>query len=141
MPKVKLEFDGFNQLTSRLSKLGVDIKPVAERALIESHRIVTEKAASSVSKPNLPAGGKYSSGNTQRSLKRNAEINWTGTEGSVSVGFDISHGGLPSIFMIYGTPRYMKNQQMYDAFYSKRTQNEVISLQQRIYYDEIRKFD
>lgn len=141
MGKLKLDFDGMDKVINRLSKLEKDIKPVTEKALRESHKIVTEKAAESVLRSNLPAHGKFSHGDTARSLRKDAEILWNGSQATVHVGFDISNGGLPSIFMMYGTPRYMKNQKMYNAFYSKRTLDEIKELQARIFYEELRKFD
>jgi hypothetical protein len=51
----------------------------------------------------------------------------------VSVGFDISHGGLPTIFMMYGTPSYMKNQLLYDAIYGDQTIGEVRRVQKEIF--------
>lgn len=133
MSKMKLDFDGFSEIVKRFEKLDADIKPVVEKALTETHRIVTEKANFAVQKPNLPAGGKFSSGNTARSLVTHPEIEWKGTVASVFVGFDIEHGGLPSVFMIHGTPSYMKNQLLYDAFYGDQTIGEVRRVQKEIF--------
>ena len=85
-----------------------------------------------VEKPNLPAHGKYSHGNTAKSLVREPVITWSGTKASVEVGFDIKHGGLPTIFMMYGTPSYMKNQMLYDAFYGDQTIGEIRTRQKEI---------
>lgn len=137
MSKMKLEFDGFSEIVKRFEKLDADIKPVVEKALTETHRIVTEKADFAVQKPNLPAGGKYSSGATARSLVTQPEISWKGTTASVFVGFDISHGGLPSVFMMYGTPSWMKNQLLYDAFYGDQTIGEVRLAQKEIFYEAL----
>lgn len=133
MSKMKLEFDGFSEIVKRFEKLDADIKPVVEKALTETHRIITEKAQFAVQKPNLPAGGRYSRDTTERSLVTQPEIEWNGTVASVFVGFDIKHGGLPSVFMIHGTPSYMKNQLLYDAFYGDQTIGEVRRVQKEIF--------
>lgn len=139
MSKMSLEFDGFKEVIARLEKLQGDVRGATEKALTETHSIVTKKAEESARKENLPAKGEYSNGGTLDSLKRDATIKWSGTLASVEVGFNIEEGGLPSIFMMHGTPRNMKNQKMYDAFYGKVTQNEVKQAQENVFYDEIRK--
>ena len=136
-----IEFEGFDEVVKRLKKLDGDIKGTTEKALRETHKIVTRKADDAMSKSHLPAGGKYSTGKTLETLKRNADIEWEGTVASVPVGFDIKDGGLASIFLMYGTPRMDKNQTLYDAFYGRKTKNEVIKKQEEIFYEEIRRFD
>lgn len=137
----KIEFRGFDEILQKLTKLEADTKTIAEDALKATHQIITEKARISAQKPNLPRQGKYSHGGTLESLKENAEIKWDGTVGSVEVGFDISHGGLPSVFMIKGDPGYMKNQMMYDAFYGDQVENEVTAKQKEIFYKAMEKFE
>lgn len=134
MAKIGIEFKGFDEVLKKLNKLEADTKSITEEALIKTHSIVTEKAADSVAKSNLPAGGRYSSGRTEASLQRTPKVKWKGTEGSVAVGFNIKKGGLPSIFMMYGTPRYMKNQKMYDAFFGSQTEGEILNAQKEIFY-------
>lgn len=137
--KIGIEFEGFDEVVAKLKKLNGNVKELTNKGLKETHKIITEKAEEAVKKSNLPAKGKYSKGDTAKSLKREANIEWNGTLASVSVGFSIREGGLASIFMIYGTPRYMKNQKMYNAFWSKKTHNEVLEVQEKIFYDELRK--
>lgn len=137
--KMGIEFEGFEEAIKRLEKLEGDVRTVTNKALKETHKIVTKKAEEAAQKQNLPAHGRYSSGDTLNSLKRDADIEWSGTEAKVPVGFSISKGGLPSIFMMYGTPRYMKNQKMYNAIWSNTTHQEVLKAQEEIFYEEIRK--
>ena len=137
MAKMELKFDGFDDLLKRFAAAEADVKPAAEAALKETFGIVTEKAAVAVEKPNLPARpipGRYSKGTTAKSLVREPVITWEGTKASVAVGFDIDRGGLPSIFMIKGTPSYMKNQLLYDAFYGEQTTGEIRARQKEIMF-------
>lgn len=133
MGSMKIDFEGFDEMLKKFQRLEADTKSITEEALRKTHEIVTAKAAASATAGSYPAGGKYSSGNTAKSLKKDAQITWKGTEASVEVGFNIKHGGLPSIFMMYGTPRYMKDQAMYDAFWSSQTEGEVINAQKEIF--------
>ena len=132
--KTRIEFDGFEEVIARLTKLDGDIKGVTEKALRETHKVITKKAETAIA-PHKQTGA------TEKSLKRNAEIEWVGTLASVEVGFDISHGGLPSIFLMYGTPRMKKDQNLYNAFFGNKTKKEVMELQETLFYDEIRRLD
>lgn len=131
MAKMSIEFAGFDELMEKFNRLDARSKEIAEEALKKGHEIITAKAESSESQ--YPAGGRFSTGSTARSLQKSAKITWHGTEASVDVGFNIKKGGLPSIFMMYGTPRYMKVQSMYDAFYSSQVEGEVLSAAKEIY--------
>ena len=141
MAKIAVEFAGFDAVLKKLNQLEADTKKITENALQKSFDIVTQKAAAAIAKPNLPAGGRYSSGRTEASLLRSMNVTWTGTEASAPVGFDISNGGLPSIFMMYGTPRYMKVQAVYDAFYSAETDGEVLNAQKEIFYKAMEELE
>ena len=137
--KIGIEFEGLDEIITRLTKLNANIKNITNKGLKETHKIVTKKAEEAVQKSNLPAKGKYSKGDTEKSLKTEANIEWNGTSASVPVGFSISKGGLASIFMIYGTPRHMKNQKMYNTFWGTKTHKEVLEAQEEIFYKELRK--
>ena len=137
--KCKLEFEGFEEVIDKLAKVNANIKKIAEKSLIESHKLITKKAEEAVQKANLPAKGKFSQGDTLNSLYKDAKIEWEGTLASVKTGFSISKGGIASIFMIYGTPRRMKNQKMYNAFWGKKTIEEVKAKQEENFYNELRR--
>lgn len=139
--KSKIEFEGFEELIDKLTKLGANVKETSEKALKATHEYVTEKAEEAVQKSNLPAHGKFSTGATEKSLVREPKITWEGTEASVKTGFSISNGGLASIFMMYGTPRHMKNQKMYNAFFGTKTKKEILQIQEDIFYDELRRLE
>lgn len=129
-----IEFAGFDKVLSKLNALNADTKSIADEALKKTFEIVTEKAEIGMLPQNLPAGGKYSTDETERSLRKDAQIKWSGSEGSVEVGFDISKGGLASIFLMYGTPRMVKDQTLYDAFFSEQTEGEILNAQKQIFY-------
>lgn len=132
--KVYLEFDGFDKAISRLNKLGGDIKGTTEKALKKTHSIITQKAEEAIAPHNKTR-------QTEKSLRKDAKIEWAGTIASVKTGFSISEGGLASIFLMYGTPRQSKDQKMYNAFWSKNTRDEVQKAQEEIFYSEIRRLN
>ena len=132
MARIKLEVAGLDGIMKRLNNANADVKHAVNRALTETHRIVTEKADKVAKKHHV-------SGDTEESLRRNAVIEWQGDVASVKVGFDIAHGGLASIFLMYGTPRMKKDQQLYNAFFGKSTQQEIVRAQEEILYNAIRE--
>lgn len=141
MAKFSLDFAGFDEVLKKLNKLEADTKSVADEALTKTHEIITKKAESAITKGNLPAGGKYSTGDTAKSLVRDPKITWKGTEGSVSIGFNIKKGGLASIFLMYGTPRMVKVQALYDAFWSEQTEGEIMNTQKEIFMKALEEFE
>lgn len=132
--KTRIEFDGFEEVIARLTKLDGDVKGITEKALRETHKVITKKAEAAIA-PHKQTGA------TAKSLKRNAEIKWVGSLASVETGFDLSHGGLPSIFLMYGTPRMSKDQNLYNAFFGNKTKKEIMELQENMFYDEIRRLE
>lgn len=135
--KASMDFSGFQSLMRELEKLNADTKAIADKALEKTFDIVTEKAKDAANPANYPAKGKYSTGRTAESLKTTCKIYWQGTEATVDVGYSISAGGLQSIFMIYGTPKHMKVQAMYDAFFGNKTLQEVRNAQRAVLMDAV----
>lgn len=140
MPKMQIEFDGFDLILKKLNSLNANTKAIAEDALKETHKIVTEKAERAMQNSNLPAKGKYSNNpHTLDSLRREPEIDWSGSVGTVHVGFDIRHGGLASIFLMYGTPKMSPARGLESAFYSSATRKQIKDAQEKIYFDALHK--
>ena len=99
-----VEFDGFLEMAERLDELaGKDgVKRAVEGALIATDKYVTAEVDKAVSKSKF----NFERGNqtTKESIDRNLKIEWEGNMASAKAGFNISDGGLPSIFLMYGTP-------------------------------------
>ena len=130
MAKMSIDFEGFNEILKKMNQAEANVKEVAEETLKKGFEIMTSKAEAAP----YPAGGRYATGRMEKSLLKTPKITWSGTEASVDVGFNLKHGGLPWVFMAYGTPRYMKIQAMYDAFYGSQTEGEVINAAKEIFY-------
>lgn len=111
--KTRIEFDGFEEVIARLKKLNGDVKNVTEKALKETHKIITQNAEEAI-RPHKETGV------TEKSLKRQANVEWLGTLASVETGFSIRQGGLASIFLMYGTPRMKKDQKCITLFGVKK---------------------
>ncbi len=132
--KIRMEFEGFEDVIKRLSKLEGNIKKPTEQALKSAHKFVTKHAEEAI-KPHRDTGL------TEQSLIREAKIEWEGLVASISTGFSIRKGGLASIMLMYGTPRMKKDQKLYNAFFGRKTKQQIKEFQEEAYYQEIRRLN
>lgn len=118
MSKIEMQFDGMDAIIRQLEQLEVDVRQTVTDALQEAGQLVTEQARAAIQ----PHGR---TGKTEASLRENPTVEWAGTEAAVNVGFDINNGGLPSIFLMYGTPRMKKDIKLYNAVYGAETKKKI----------------
>lgn len=109
-----LDFSGFLDYAGRISEAGGDeaLKRATENALKATDEYLTpeiEKAMRS-SPHNFDRTGK-----TAGTLDKNYSVEWIGTVAKAKVGFKISEGGLPSIFLAYGTPHIKPDVKLKNA--------------------------
>ena len=137
--KLTLQFSGFADFAERLDALGGDLKETTEKALKESHAYVTPKLVAAMEKHNQ-------TGETVGSIIIHAPVEWVGATAEIKVGFEIDKGGMPSIFLMYGTPRHEPNhsgtdadEELYNAIYGKDTKKEVAKIQKGIFDAAIKK--
>lgn len=76
---IGLQFSGFDELAERFDKLGGDLNRITQEALEESQKAVTLKISQKMNKSNLPAGGKYSTGQTEKSIIKDTKVDWQGS--------------------------------------------------------------
>lgn len=129
---MRLEFDGFDDVINRLKKMEGDTKKVSEKALAKTFELVTPKIQSAMAPHN-------DSGTTTESIVTSPHIEWAGSIGSVDIGFDIPHGGLPSVFLMYGTPKMAPDRGLYNAVYGNKIKQLVHDTVEEIFYNEIRR--
>ena len=96
--KLTISFDGFEEIMEKLDRATADTKKITERALQKSYDAVTPAIKSAIEPHHL-------TGQTEQSLAENERVEWEGTKAYIKVGFNISTGGLASIFLMYGTPK------------------------------------
>ena len=130
--KIGLMFEGFDETIQRLKELEGDLKTTTEDALKASQAIIAENAKVAIEKH-------VRSGKTKTSVITDGAVEWEGFTASIPVGFDIKNGGLPSVFLMYGTPRMAKDPDVYNAVYGKKTRERVQQTQRFIFADEISK--
>lgn len=133
---MQLDLKGFNELIAKLDGLGGDIKKATQDALEKAGQKIGEDTATAVQRSNLPAGGKFSQGDTAKTVVENPKVEWSGDTASIGVGFDFSKRGAGGFLIkgyyqnFHGTPRHMAPQPQLNAMYTgkgymKQIQNEM----------------
>lgn len=135
--KLGIEFDGFDILSKKLKDLDGDVRSATESALKASHQIVTRKVSAAIA-PHRE------SGETAGSIERDSKVTWTNDVAEIGVGFNISEGGLASIFLMYGTqlhgqPHITPDRKLYDAVYGSQTKKEIRQIQEEVILKRIER--
>jgi hypothetical protein len=128
---LKVDFSGFNELITKLDDINGDIKEVSEKALNYIGQRVTDETIDALQKHNLPAGGIYSTGDTEESVVKNPRVEWIGSVGSIGVGFDYSKPGAGG-YLIKGSPRHRPAAKLNMIYtgksYAKHLQEEMMKI-------------
>lgn len=129
--KIGLQVKGFEEYMAKLDELGGSgaMKKGVEKALVSSKEYVNPLIEQAMAKGNLPAGGRYSTGDTKQSIDDDMTVEWEGLSASVKVGFDFKESGLTSIFLMYGTPKHAPVLGLYEAIYGGGTQRKIGKIQ------------
>lgn len=128
--KIGLQFDGLEDIINKLEKAGADSKEAVDESLKASKSYVTNALLRDTTNANLPAKGKYSTGDLAKSIDTDKTIKWSGLTAEVNVGYDFKKSGLTSIMILYGTPRMKKSQKLYNDIYGSATQKKLAEIQQ-----------
>lgn len=134
--RFSLSFDGIEQLAKKYEKLGGQLEDIAEKALLQTSDTVTPQVQSAM------GSSRYNfnrTGRTKGSLVISPTVEHSGSVYSVPVGFDISHGGLPSIFLMYGTPTITPDRNLYNAIYGTKIRKQVQETQEQVFVSEIER--
>lgn len=118
----------FSEYGEKLEAVGGNLKRATEEALEKSKDYVNGELHKQMVKHNRSHKHK-----TDKSIQDDAKVVWSGFEAEINVGFDIEHGGLASIFLMYGTPRADKDQKLYNAVYGTATKKKINEIQQKIF--------
>ena len=130
--KLTINFDGFKEMAERLDKIGGDLKKTTEQALEESAEYMTPNIQAAISPHRL-------TGQTESSLVKSMPVKWEGNKASRKVGFNISDGGLASIFLMYGTPKMAPDRKLYNSVYGTATRKKIAEIQKKIFIEELQR--
>lgn len=109
MARKKTGFDTkmLEKYGERLDELGgtAALHRAVDGGMRQAKAAINKQATAAMQPGNLPAGGKYSTGETLESLDKNMAVEWDGNVATLPVGFDMSKSGLTHILLMYGTPK------------------------------------
>lgn len=140
MSRFSIEFEQFKQLEKQLEELaGLDgVIEATENALLATDDYVTAEVDKAV------ASSKFNfdrTGTTKKSIDREQKVEWSGTVASAKAGFTISKGGLPSIFLMYGTPTIRPDTNLKNAAKGEGIHRQKIhQIQQEEFSKVIKKY-
>lgn len=137
MAKMEILFDGFENLAYAIDEAGKDLHAAVDEALTETAEIVKANlipAAAAYDRKGLKG---YATGKMYKSMVKDTSIDWKGMVASVGVGFSTNNyttylGFMHSIFVMYGTPKYPKDQKIYNAIKGTKTKKEIAAKQQEV---------
>lgn len=105
----------------RLEELGgADaLKRATQAGMATAKQQINKTVTAAMSAGNLPAGGKYSTGETLESLDKSMAVEWDGNIATLPLGFDMSKSGIVSILLLHGTPKMRPVAGLADALSGK----------------------
>lgn len=106
------------------------LKRATEAGMAQAKLEINKQISAAMQPGNLPAGGKYSTGETVGSISKATTPEWTGNIATLPVGFDMSKSGITSILLMYGTPKMKPAAGLYDAIYGKAAQSKARKAQE-----------
>jgi hypothetical protein len=122
---LKLDMSGFERLLLKLDSVGGDVKAAVNDALTQAGQKIEKATIEALNKSNLPAQGKYSHGDTLRSVIRDASVEWDGnTVAWIPVGFDFSEPGAGG-YLISGTPKMRPVYELQKIYKYKEFMKEI----------------
>ena len=112
--KFGIDFEDCLDFGAKIDELagGEAVKRAVENALKATDAYVTAEVDKAV------ASSPYNfnrTGTTKKSIDRDMSIEWEGSRAYAKAGFNISDGGLPSIFLMYGTPKIAPDTNLKNA--------------------------
>ena len=136
---ISIDFTNFADYAEKLDKLGANLQKIFTDAMERAAKEVSNDTIEAMAKSNLPAGGKYSQGETEASIIRNAKVVWHGPVGEVGVGFDKTKPGAGG-FLITGTPKMRPNYRLEDIYGRKKYENKLRKQIEKDLQDAIDKY-
>lgn len=117
-----IDFSNFADYAERLETLGADLIDVFSKAMNKEAQKVQADTVRALADANLPAGGKYSQGDTKNAVIEDVNTIWHGYIGEVKLGFDKTMPGAGG-FLITGTPRMQPDYEL-EAIYGNKEYEE-----------------
>lgn len=131
--RMTIQFDGLDIYREKLQRLGGGqaVKQAFDEALEDTQKLIADKVSAAMTPHN-------DTGKVKQSIITSDPVEWSADVASVNVGFDIVDGGLPSIFLMYGTqlygqPHITPDRNLYNAVYGTAVKRQIKDIQQKAF--------
>ena len=121
---ISIDFKNFSDYAEKIDKLGANLKSVFSKAMEEAAEKVQQDTIAAIQPVNLPAKGRYSTGETLNSVIRDPKTKWEGSVGEIPIGFDKTKPGAGG-WLITGTPKMRPDYALEKIYGTKRYENEL----------------
>ena len=124
--KNKITFDlrNLSKTLNELTAIGADTRGITETVLLQAAEKVQADVKAALAPQYMPAGGRYSTGDTELSLIE-PHVEWHGSRCEAPIGFDKRKSGAGG-FLITGTPKMRPNPKLYEIFEGRSYMNKVM---------------
>ncbi len=136
--KIQFDFSKLSDIAERLDKAGADLEKVMKEVLEDTAEEITNDTIEALSHANLPAGGKYSTGETEESVVRDPKVSKNGSTLEVDVGFDKAKPGAGG-WLITGTPKMAPDKALADIYTNQRYENKMMKELEEKLEEELEK--
>lgn len=130
-------------LEAALSRLLATVGPERARQVVEENlekvgERISNDTIEAVQAANLPAGGRYSSGDTEDAVIKKPRVTWDGGVAEIPVGFDFNKPGAGG-WLITGTPKMRPDAALRKIYKGKRYMEDRKAELAEAVWDEILK--
>ena len=138
--KCELKIEGMDELIAKFDKMSKGaLEPAIEEGLKDVQDYVNERLDKVYVDKNLPAQGKFSYGDTKKSIVRDHAVEIDRKALAIKLGFNHKESGLVSLYLIYGTPRMRPAKGLYAVFNGKKSRREAKEIFEKRVQEEIEK--
>ena len=121
---LSIDFSVFSDFAAELDDLGADLKEIFTDVMEQEGETVAEDTKEAVKASNLPAKGKYSKGDTEKSIVMQPQVEWSGSVGEIGLGFDKTQPGAGG-WLITGTPKMQPDYELQRIYGQKKYERKM----------------
>lgn len=138
--KFFIDTKGFAELAARFDRIGNNVESVIIEALEDAGEDVGVETLEAIRDANLPAKGKYSYGETKKTVLLHPKAVVKGFNIEIGMGFDKTKNGAGTL-LITGTPRMQPDRELERMFarkkYSAQVNKQISESIQELILDEM----
>lgn len=121
--KMAFNFKEMEALAEKLEAMGGNLQKACDKALHDTHDYITPQLSSGIERH-------HATGDTEEALQRSPHVVWESPlKAVVNIGFDLEDGGWPSIFLMWGTPKMLPDNDLKNAAFGPKVRREVARIQ------------